>query len=90
MNICCFNDSMTLKLGLTARTILVLQVVCGGSIFHPNLPGPGFGSENLRFTHPQNQFVWLVNGDPYIIWVVPPPRIPVANEGLVRDPLLKM
>ena len=23
-------------------------------------------------------------------WVVPPPRMPVANEGLVRDPLLKM
>ena len=25
-----------------------------------------------------------------IIWVVPPPRIPVANEGLGWDPLLKM
>ena len=25
--------------------------------------------------------------DPIVIsWVVPPPRIPVANEGLVRDP----
>ena len=26
----------------------------------------------------------------YIIWVVPPPRIPVANEGLGWDSLLKM
>ena len=26
----------------------------------------------------------------HIIWVVPLPRIPVANEGLVRDSLLKM
>ena len=24
-----------------------------------------------------------------MFWVVPPPRMPVANEGLVRDPLLK-
>ena len=28
--------------------------------------------------------------DPVINWVVPPPRMPVANEGLVRDSLLKM
>ena len=26
----------------------------------------------------------------YILWVVPPPRMPVANEGLGWDPLLKM
>ena len=25
-----------------------------------------------------------------ISWVVPPPRMPVANKGLVRDPLLKI
>ena len=25
-----------------------------------------------------------------IYWVWPPPRIPVANEGFFRDPLLKM
>ena len=25
-----------------------------------------------------------------ILWVVPPPRMPVANEGFFRDPLLKM
>ena len=29
----------------------------------------------------------LFNG---IHWIYPPPRIPVANEGLVRDSLLKM
>ena len=27
---------------------------------------------------------------PPISWVVPPPRMPVANEGLGWDPLLKM
>ena len=25
-----------------------------------------------------------------VIWVWPPPRMPVANKGLVRNPLLKM
>ncbi len=26
----------------------------------------------------------------YVNWVVPPPRMPVANEGLGWNPLLKM
>ena len=33
---------------------------------------------------------WSEMGPNLITWVVPPPRMPVANEGLVRDPLLKM
>ena len=34
-------------------------------------------------------FYWGGGGLQVATWVVPPPRIPVANEGLVRDPLLK-
>ena len=40
------------------------------------------GNINGFISHQQSLYDWGIT------WVVPPPRIPVANEGLVRDPLV--